>query len=692
MRRDSSLRLFPLMRFLGGGLLCLPLAFMAGCGEKAHVPESSVATKPASASAPQDESKSEAAPSDPKPAGASAAHPLAYDMAPAEEFRVRSKRAISGAAIRNEQPEAEFAGPEALVATSGRTSIVTGPSPASKPMAAPGDRKGYAALPSLRANITEAEEQLSAVEKRPSPADGLNRPDARWPRGGTIAGLSDADGEFNTESYAPIVENDFLRSKENPLSTFSIDVDTASYANVRRFLNGSQLPPPGAVRLEELVNYFSYDYAPPTDGVPFAARVETANCPWNKKHHLVRIGLKGKVIEREQRPVSNLVFLIDVSGSMQPQNKLPLVKESLKLLVNELGGNDRIAICVYAGSSGLVLPSTTADNKEAILSSLDNLQAGGSTNGGAGIVQAYNVAVENFIPKGTNRVILCTDGDFNVGTTSQDQLMNLITEKAKSKVFLSVLGFGYGNVKDTTMELLADKGNGNYAYIDTLKEGRKVLVEEMSGTLITIAKDVKIQVDFNPAHVAAYRLLGYENRLLKAEDFKDDKKDAGEIGAGHTVTALYEIVPPGVEVPAGSVEPSKYQQTSGTKESKPGIDAANAEVPGVEAKDDAKVEKSEHADELLTVRLRYKQPESDDSTPLEIPVKATVQPFDQTSADFQFATAVVQFGMLLRDSKYKGGANWDSVLEIAEGSKGKDANGYRAEFIELVRKAKSLKK
>jgi Ca-activated chloride channel family protein len=678
MRRNSSRRFFPWMRILACGLLSLPLISLAGCGENAKEPEAIVAAKSREAGAPHDESA---------PAAATPALPVANDAAPSEEYRLSSvQSSVKGAASPDEPLAAE-----ALTVNNGRATLVVRPGSESKPMSAPPDRKGYALPPRLQIT-NQAQEQLAAVEKRPSPADGLHRPDAREPRGGAVVGFADADGEFNTESYAPIVENDFLRSKENPLSTFSIDVDTASYANVRRFLSASQLPPAGAVRLEELVNYFSYDYAPPTDGVPFAARVETASCPWNAKHHLVRIGLKGKVVEREQRPVSNLVFLIDVSGSMQPQNKLPLVKESLKLLVNELGENDRIAICVYAGSSGLVLPSTTADNKEAILSSLDNLQAGGSTNGGAGIVQAYNVAVENFIPKGTNRVILCTDGDFNVGTTSQDQLMNLITEKAKSKVFLSVLGFGYGNVKDSTMELLADKGNGNYAYIDTLKEGRKVLVEEMSGTLITIAKDVKIQVDFNPAHVAAYRLLGYENRLLKAEDFKDDKKDAGEIGAGHTVTALYEVVPPGVEVPAGSVEPSKYQHTSGTKETKPGIDAAKAEVPGVEAKEDAKAEKSEHADELLTVRLRYKQPESDDSTPLEIPVKATVQQFDQTSADFQFATAVVQFGMLLRDSKYKGGANWDSVLEIAEGAKGKDANGYRAEFIELVRKAKSLKK
>lgn len=489
-------------------------------------------------------------------------------------------------------------------------------------------------------------------------------------------GVRDAEGEarFNTEAYAAVPENDFLRAKENPLSTFSIDVDTASYANVRRFLTGYHRPPPGAVRLEELVNYFSYDYAPPTDDVPFAVHCETAQCPWNTKHHLLRIALKGKIIEKEQRPVSNLVFLIDVSGSMNEPNKLPLVKESLKLLVGELSENDRIAICVYAGAAGLVLPSTTGDNKQVILSALDNLQAGGSTNGGAGISQAYATAVQNFIKGGTNRVILCTDGDFNVGQTSHDQLLKLIEEKAKSGVFLSVLGFGHGNYKDTTMELLADKGNGNYAYIDTLNEGRKVFVEQMTGTLITIAKDVKIQVDFNPAYVAAYRLLGYENRMLKAEDFKDDKKDAGEIGAGHTVTALYELVPPGQDIPAGSVDPSKYQKKSAASE------AAEAEKP------------SEHADELLTVRLRYKEPDADVSKPLEVPVKADVQEFDKTSVDFQFATSVVQFGMLLRNSKYKGDANWDSVLEIAQGSLGADKNGYRAEFVDLAKKAREVMK
>ena len=375
-----------------------------------------------------------------------------------------------------------------------------------------------------------------------------------------------AAAEFNTETYDEIVENEFLLAQSNPLSTFSIDVDTAAYANVRRFLTHGQKPPPGAVRIEELVNYFSYDYPWPEGDVPFAVNAEIAGCPWAPEHRLVRFGLKGRVIEADSRPVSNLVFLLDVSGSMADENKLPLVKNAMRLLVEQLGENDRVAIVVYAGSSGLVLPSTTADQKQTILTAFDRLNAGGSTNGGEGIELAYQVAVENYINGGVNRVILCTDGDFNIGTTDRSSLVRLIEEKAASGVALTVLGFGMGNYKDATVEQLADKGNGNYAYIDTLNEARKVLVEQMTGTLITIAKDVKIQVDFNPAQVAAYRLIGYENRLLKAEDFDDDTEDAGEIGAGHTVPALYEIIPVGVDVPESMTAPqSKYQQPGGRR-------------------------------------------------------------------------------------------------------------------------------
>ncbi len=476
-----------------------------------------------------------------------------------------------------------------------------------------------------------------------------------------------ANLKFNTEAYDRIVENPFRSAKQNPLSTFSIDVDTASYSNVRRFLNQRNLPPPGAVRIEELINYFTYKYPLPEGEVPFSVNVEMAGCPWNTEHRLARIGLKGREVQLEQRPLSNLVFLLDVSGSMRDANKLPLVKSAMKMLVDRLGENDRVAIVVYAGASGLVLDSTGADNKPIILSALDHLAAGGSTNGGEGIQLAYSVAVDNFIQGGVNRVILCTDGDFNVGTTNQSELTRLIEEKAQSGVFLSVLGFGMGNYKDSTMEKLADKGNGNYAYIDTANEARKVLVEGMTGTLITIAKDVKIQIDFNPAVVAGYRLIGYENRMLQAEDFKDDTKDAGEIGAGHTVTALYEIVPSGHLVPGSDIDPSKYQKPN-------------------------ELTKAAATDELLTVRLRYKVPDGQISKPLEVPVMAEEKSFDDATDDFQFAVCVAQFGMLLRDSKHRGDANFDSVLEIAATSLGPDVAGYRTEFVELVKIAQSLKR
>jgi len=491
--------------------------------------------------------------------------------------------------------------------------------------------------------------------------------DAWAPMEQQLADVPLSGEEFNTEAYDEIVDNPFLAAKQNPLSTFSIDVDTASYSNVRRFLQLGQLPPPGAVRIEELVNYFNYDYEQPEGDVPFSVSVEVAGCPWTPEHRLVRIGLKGREVNLENRSPANLVFLLDVSGSMQSDNKLPLVKSAMKMLVDRLGPSDRVAIVVYAGASGLVLPSTGADNKTTILAALDQLEAGGSTNGGEGIRLAYAVATDNFVPGGINRVILCTDGDFNVGTTNQSELTRLIEEKAKSGVFLSVLGFGTGNLKDSTMEKLADKGNGNYAYIDTINEARKTLVEEMSGTLITIAKDVKIQVDFNPAQVAGYRLIGYENRMLRAEDFKDDTKDAGEIGAGHTVTALYEIVPPGQPVPGADVDPSKYQ--------KPG-----------ELTDEAT------GDELLTVRLRYKDPDGQDSKPLEVSIVAEEKPFAAASQDFQFASAVAAFGMVLRDSKHRGDANLGSVLEIAESSLGDDPAGYRAEFLQLAMMARDLKR
>lgn len=471
--------------------------------------------------------------------------------------------------------------------------------------------------------------------------------------------------EFNTEAYDAIAENPFLAAAQNPLSTFSVDVDTASYANVRRMLNGRQMPPAGAVRIEEFVNYFSYDYPQPEGDVPFSVNVEIAGCPWTPGHKLARIGLKGREIELEDRPPTNLVFLLDVSGSMSAPNKLPLVKSAMVLLLDRLDENDTVAIAVYAGASGLVLPPTTADQKLTILSALDALEAGGSTNGGEGIRLAYETAAGSFIKDGANRVILCTDGDFNVGVTNQSDLVDLIQEKAAGGVFLSVLGFGMGNYKDSTLEKLADKGNGNYAYIDTHAEARKVLVEQLTGTLITIAKDVKVQVDFNPARVQSYRLIGYENRMLRAEDFEDDKKDAAEIGAGHTVTALYELVPVGAEFPAGAVTPSKYQQ------------------PG-------ELAEAAQSDEIMTVRLRYKAPDADESQAFDVAMADSDVDFGAASEGFQFAAAVAGFGMLLRGSQHAGGATLDAVHEIAASSLGEDPHGYRREFLKLVEQADEL--
>ncbi len=470
-----------------------------------------------------------------------------------------------------------------------------------------------------------------------------------------------------TEAYDRIVENAFLEAVSNPLSTFSIDVDTASYANVRRFLNQNSLPMKGAVRIEELVNYFSYDYAPPDGEDPFSAHVEVAGCPWKPKHRLARIGLKGWELDAAQRPATNLVFLVDVSGSMRPENKLPLLRRSMKMLARQMNENDQIAIAVYAGASGLVLPTTNGEDKQAILGALNRLEAGGSTNGGAGIQLAYDTAVGSFIKGGVNRVILATDGDFNVGVTNQSELVRLIENKAKTGVFLTVLGFGMGNLKDSNLEKLADKGNGNYAYIDTAKEARKVLVEEMSGTLVTIAKDVKIQVEFNPARVNAYRLIGYENRILAAEDFNDDTKDAGEIGAGHTVTALYEIVPAGVGFDVPGVDPLKYQRPTAPS------DAASSE-------------------ELFTLKLRYKKPDGDTSKLLAFPITDGGSTLEDASPDFKFAASVAGFGMLLRESEHKGDASFNSVRKLAQQGLGEDGFGYRAEFVKLVQKAKRLRK
>jgi autotransporter-associated beta strand protein len=473
-----------------------------------------------------------------------------------------------------------------------------------------------------------------------------------------------------TESYTPIQENPLTPVLREPLSTFSIDVDTASYANTRRFLNHTSLPPRDAVRIEELVNYFPYNLEAPTPDSPhpFAVHVEVADCPWQPQHRLARIGIQGKKVGLEQRN-SNFVFLIDVSGSMDQPDKLPLVKESLRLLVEQLDEKDRVSIVTYAGSSGLVLPPTNGDQKDRIRAAIANMTPGGSTHGSAGIQLAYEQAIAGFIPEGVNRVILCSDGDFNVGISSPSDLEKLITEKARSGVFLSVLGFGTGNLKDRTMETLADKGNGNYGYIDSLSEARKVLVEQRTGTLITIAKDVKIQVEFNPAQVASYRLIGYENRLLAKEDFNDDTKDAGEIGAGHSVTALYEIVPVGVTPPTAPVDTFKYQTP-------PAAPAASPDTP--------------KSPELLTVKLRYKAPDAATSQLIEVPVTDKETTLAAASPEFKFTTAVAAYGLMLSQSSYRGPLTWDQIRQLALEGKGTDPHGYRAEFLQLLDKARSL--
>jgi Ca-activated chloride channel homolog len=482
----------------------------------------------------------------------------------------------------------------------------------------------------------------------------------------------EAEQPFNTARYGKIEENPFLAALDNPLSTFSIDVDTASYSNIRRFIESGSLPPKDAVRVEEMINYFSYDYPQPDDNLPFSINLDAASCPWASSHRLVRIGLQGREMPNEKRPASNLVFLLDVSGSMMPENRLPLVKQAMRLLVDKLGENDRVAVVVYAGASGLALPSTGGDHKEQILSAIENLQAGGSTNGAQGIELAYQTAAEHFIKGGVNRVLLATDGDFNIGTTSEGDLVRLIEEKAKSGVFLSVLGVGDDNLNDSMMQKLADKGNGNYAYLDSLDEARKVLVQQINGTLVTIAKDVKIQVEFNPARVASYRLIGYEKRILRKEDFNNDKIDAGEIGAGHSVTALYEIVPVGAEVnPAASVmpvDPLKYQPTT------PVVASLGRFA----------------SSETLTVKLRYKEPAGDVSKLIERSFVDNGTQFSNAAPDLKFAAAVAEFGMLLRDSQYKGNGSFRAVAEWAQEGKGTDVNGYRAGFIELVRKAERL--
>lgn len=466
---------------------------------------------------------------------------------------------------------------------------------------------------------------------------------------------------FNTEAYDRIEDNRFRRVADAPLSTFSIDVDTASYANVRRFLNEGTLPPADAVRIEELINYFHFDYADSTDRAPFGITTEVAACPWNDKHTLALIGLQAKRLPAGQTPPRNLVFLLDVSGSMQPANKLPLVRTAMKMLAETLTAKDRVAIVVYAGASGLALPPTPGDHVRDIQDAISSLTPGGSTNGAAGIQLAYQLASQNFIKGGINRVILATDGDFNVGVASQGELVRLIEEKRASGVFLSVLGVGEGNLKDSTMEKLADAGNGNYSYLDSLHEARRVLIAEAGSTLVTVAKDVKIQVEFNPATVGAYRLVGYENRLLQNEDFNNDKKDAGDMGAGHSVTALYEIAPPGEPVDTPNVDPLKYQTPV-----QPASAARSAE--------------------LMTVKVRYKDPDGDASRMFSRPVGSRTT----AAHNLGFAAAVAEFGMLLRGSAFKQNAAWEGAAQLARANRGDDPDGYRAEFCRLIDLAASL--
>lgn len=473
--------------------------------------------------------------------------------------------------------------------------------------------------------------------------------------------------EFRTENFDKIDETGFVRADRNPLSTFSVDVDTASYSIVRRMLSSGRLPPPDAVRIEELLNYFRYDYPDPEGADPVSITTEVSGCPWNQAHRLVQIGLQARRPEQGKTPPRNLVFLLDVSGSMSPADRLPLVRSAMNLLVDQLTEKDSVAIVVYAGAAGLVLPPTRGDERGKIRQAIGQLEAGGSTNGGQGIELAYRIAQEGFIQGGVNRVILATDGDFNVGVSSRGDLVRLIEEKRKTGVFLSTLGVGADNFKDATLEQLADRGNGNYGYLDGLQEAHKILVREAGSTLITVAKDVKVQVEFNPARVSAYRLVGYENRALKAEDFKDDRKDAGEMGAGHAVTALYEIVPAGRKEGVPGVDPLRYQQA-------PKLSAAAG------------------SGELLSVKVRYKLPQGEASTPLRVPVLDPGPAPHTVSANLGFSSAVAEFGLLLRGSEHKGQASWQQVLTLAREHRGRDPEGDRAQFVKLVELAEGLSK
>ncbi|TGE26702.1 vWA domain-containing protein [Hymenobacter metallicola] len=531
---------------------------------------------------------------------------------------------------------------------------------------------GYGAQEERRqvsGSVSQVEGKVAGVQvQRPTPAGRMRKQKAQWNAPVAADVFSDSApprpaAPGTGESYASIKENSFHSAQKEPLSTFSIDVDAASYANVRRFLNQGQRPPQDAVRVEEMLNYFHYNYPQPSGPDPVSITTELAVCPWNPAHQLLHVALQGRQVSTEKLPPANLVFLVDVSGSMDEPDKLPLVQAGLRQLVRELRPQDKVALVVYAGAAGLVLPPTPGNRQADILGAIDRLSAGGSTAGGAGLRLAYQVAREQFRKEGNNRVILATDGDFNVGESSDDAMERLITEERESGVFLTVLGVGQGNYQDSKMERLADKGNGNYAYLDNLDEARRVLVRQFGGTLFTLAKDVKLQLEFNPARVQQYRLLGYENRALAAEDFNNDRKDAGELGAGHTVTALYELIPPGA--PTG-IDPLKYQPNPTPAQPAP------------------------TATDLMTVKLRYKEPQGHTSQLLERTLRGPAVPITQASENLRFAAAVAQFGMLLRQSDHRGTATYRSTEQLAQAARGTDADGYRAEFVRLVKLAEGL--
>ncbi len=557
------------------------------------------------------------------------------------------------------------------------TAAAPPPPPPSPPPGPAGGRAG------ARKAATDAD--------RPSPAEPAKSLDENLRRSAAPADdrKKEADKSVTGEKYGQIIENEFVPTSVSETSSFSVDVDTASYSNVRRFINDNKLPPPDAVRLEEMINYFPYRYDPPSGGLdapPFSANVEVNAAPWNTEHRLVRIGLRGRDVRPDMRPPTSIVFLIDVSGSMGDREKLPLVKESLKMLVDELNADDRLGIVTYAGEAGRPLDSTfcTPEKKPEILKTIDGLSAGGSTNGAGGIDMAYGLATANYIKGGVNRVILCTDGDFNVGVSSEAELVSLIQQKRATGVYLSVLGFGKGNIQDGKMKQLALHGNGNFAYIDSVNEGKKVLVDQMSGTLVTIAKDVKIQVAFNPAKVGSYRLLGYENRVMTDEDFKNDLKDAGEIGAGHTVTALYEVVP----TPAAEAKAMAGQGREASDNA-----AGAAVAPAANGDQMSKADAPAWKDEMLVLRIRYKEPDGTESKPLEFKTRDSGGELASASSDFKFAASVAAFGMILRDSPHKGAATIESVIDLAYSTI--DPEGglqiqSRDEFITLMEQAQRM--